>query len=229
MTPPSATGHPTSARSDAEVREFLLAQTTLLPAPQVPEVQLRQARDMTTLWQRSQVFFGVPDLDPPYWAAAWAGGQAVARHVIDHPALVAGRAVLDLATGSGLCAIAAVQAGASRVTACDIDPVAMVALELNTAANGVEVPGLLADLTAGPPPDVDVVLAGDVCYEPGMAGGILGWLHLCHDAGIEVLLGDPGRDYLPGDGLAELAQVEITGDPMLENAGVHRATVFTLR
>ena len=210
-----------------QIRDFVLDTTVLRPAPAVPEIRLYLADDMTTLWQRSQPFFEQPRREPPYWASAWAGGQAVARYLLDRPATVAGLSVLDLATGSGLCAIAAARSGAARISASDIDLVSRLAVELNAGANGVVVDVLDGDLVLSAPPEVDVITAGDVCYEPGMAGAILSWLRECQAAGIRVLLGDPGRAYLPA-GLVRLATYDIVGDPMLENAGVSSASVYAL-
>ncbi|RJK97235.1 methyltransferase [Vallicoccus soli] len=182
---------------------------------------------MTLLWQRMERETGATGTEPPYWAAAWAGGQAVARHVLDAPEVVRGRTVLDLATGSGLCAVAAALAGARHVTGVDVDPWAVAALRENCLLNGVSVEPVLADLLDGPPATADVVLAGDVSYERGMASRMYAWLRRCHDAGCDVLVGDPGRAFLP-PGLVEVARYDIVGDPVLENAGVRRAAVYRL-
>jgi predicted nicotinamide N-methyase len=186
--------------------------------PFVPEVLLHQADDMHALWES----LGTPA--PPYWAFPWLGGQALARYVLDDADLT-GQRVLDLATGSGLVAIAAMKAGARSVLASDIDPLSAEAVAANAAANDVEVMWTGLDLLDGPVPHVDVVLAGDVLYERQMATRVLAWLR-----GFEgkVLLGDPGRDYLPQQGLVELAAYEIATTRELEGVPVKRVGVFTL-
>jgi predicted nicotinamide N-methyase len=188
------------------------------PVPFVPEVTLHQADDLQGLWEATG-----KDA-PPYWAFAWLGGQALARYVLDNPQLVRGKRVLDLATGSGLVAIAARLAGASYVLASDIDPFSEEAIGANAEVNEVEVVWTGEDLLAGPVPDVDVVLAGDVLYEQQMAAQMLAWLG---ESGGPVLLGDPGRDYLP-HGLREVAGYEIPTTRELEGAAVRRTRVFRL-
>jgi len=208
-------------------RELVLSSTVVRPAPYVPEVRLHLAEDVTLLWQRLERDLDRTGTEPPYWSSAWAGGQAVARYVLDNPEVVAGRRVLDLASGSGLCAIASALAGAGQVTASEVDEISVSAIEVNAAVNGVSISAVLRDFVAGEPPDVDVVLAGDVCYERRMAERILDWLSRCRRRGVEVVLGDPGRAFLPESGLLELGRYEIAGDPMLENAGVRHARAFT--
>jgi predicted nicotinamide N-methyase len=213
----------------AQLRTFVLTHTRLRPAPHVPELRLHLADDVTVVWQEAEEALGPVASEPPYWATAWAGGQAVARYLLDRPETVAGRTLLDLATGSGLVAIAAALAGAARVIANDVDPVGVAALRENLEANDVtgEVEVRLGDLVGGGVPDEDVVVAGDICYERRMAERMLQWLRNCHDAGRTVLLGDPGRAFLPRQGLREVARYEILGDPTLENAKVTSAAVFT--
>jgi predicted nicotinamide N-methyase len=186
--------------------------------PFVPEVLLHQADDMHALWES----LGTPS--PPYWAFPWLGGQALARYVLDDADL-SGKRVLDLATGSGLVAIAAMKAGARSVLASDIDPLSAEAVAANAAANNVEVMWTGLDLLDGPVPHVDVVLAGDVLYEQRMATRVLAWLRGFSGT---VLLGDPGRDYLPREGLLELADYEIETTRELEGVPVKRVRVFTL-
>jgi predicted nicotinamide N-methyase len=188
----------------------------LEPVPFVPEVLLHQADDMHALWEA----VGTPA--PPYWAFPWLGGQALARYVLDAD-VVAGRRVLDLATGSGLVAIAALKAGATSVLAADIDPLSGEAVAANALANGVSVQWSGEDLLDGPVPDVDVVLAGDVLYEREMATRVLGWLRRFDGP---VLLGDPGRDYLPQQGLVEVAAYEIPTTRELEGVTVKRTRVL---
>jgi predicted nicotinamide N-methyase len=187
--------------------------------PLVPEIALHLADDIEALWR--VVGEGGP---PPYWAFGWLGGQALARYVLDHPEEVEGLRVLDLATGSGLVAIAAVQAGAADVAAVDIDPRSAAAVGLNTALNGVTVEMLLADLLTADPPDVDVILAGDVCYDRDMTPRVLGWLARF---GGRVLLGDPGRAYLPQTGFVELTSYDVPTTRALEGVETKRVRVLS--
>lgn len=157
---------------------FIASATRLQAPPRVPELRLHLADEMTRIWELTEAELGAQGVDPPFWAFAWAGGQAVARHLLDTPAEVEGRTVLDLATGSGLVALAALLAGARHATAVDLDPVAAAAARLNAAANGLadRLTVTVGDLTAGAPPTVDVVLAGDVCYDRDMTAAVLPWL-----------------------------------------------------
>jgi predicted nicotinamide N-methyase len=190
----------------------------LEPVPFVPEVLLHQADDMQALWE------AVGGDSPPYWAFPWLGGQAVARFVLDHE-VVRGKRVLDLASGSGLVAIAAARAGASAVLAADIDPLAAEAVSANAQANGVQVGFVQDDLLRGAVPGVDVVLAGDVLYEQSMAARVLGWLDSFNGV---VLLGDPGRDYLPHGRFLEAASYDIPTTRELEGTSVKRTRVFDI-
>jgi predicted nicotinamide N-methyase len=180
--------------------EVVQAETTPTRLPYVPEITLRLAPETVPLWSRIELELDL-HLGPPYWALAWAGGLALARHVIDHPGLVAGRRVLDLASGSGLTAIAAAKSGATHVLAADIDPVAVVGMSLNADDNGVAIEATAADLlgedSGFDPATVDVVLVGDVFYAPDLAARALAFLARCRAAGCEVLIGDPGRAALP--------------------------------
>jgi predicted nicotinamide N-methyase len=194
----------------------------------VPELRLQLTDDVEQTWARLQAERADQTLPPPFWAVAWLGGQAVARHVLDHPGEVAGRRVLDLATGSGLCALAAGAAGADPVLAVDIDPLAVAAAELNAALNGLEVAALLADVLDGPLPDVDVVLAGDVFYDAETAPRFEGFLRRAAAASVRVLVGDPGRHYLPQKGLAELTAYDVPTTRALEGVEVKRVRVFQL-
>jgi predicted nicotinamide N-methyase len=212
----------------ARRRELVLARTRLQRPPAVPELQLHLADEIVEPWQSLERELATGEIPPPFWAFAWLGGQAVARYVLDHPAEVAGRTVLDVATGSGLCALAALLAGASHVLAADIDPFAQAAVGLNADLNGLQVDTTLDDLLAGPPPAVDVVLAGDVFYEDGMAQAFAAWLHLAADAGTRVLVGDPGRHYLPQSGLTSLAAYDVPTTRELEGVELKRVRVFAL-
>lgn len=187
--------------------DFVLAETALTTLPHVPGITLLLARESVPLWSRIEDELG-PRPGPPYWAFAWAGRLALARHVMDHPDLVAGRRVLDFTSGSGLIAIAAAMSGAAHVLATDTDPLAVVALSLNADANEVTVQATAADLLAEnsfDPAMVDVVLAGDPFYDPSIADLVLAFLARCRAAGCEVLIGDPGRAHLPGARLQRIS------------------------
>ena len=203
----------------------MLGATALRATAHVPELWLHLADDLPALWERLQAVD--PDAPPPYWAEAWVGGQALARHVLDTPEAVAGRRVLDLATGSGLVALAAARAGAAHVLAVDVDPVAGAATALNARANGLAVEVRVADLLDTPPPAVDVVLAGDVCYEQPMAARVLAWLARARSRGAEVLVGEPGRDHPPRDGVEVLGEHVVATTRTVE--GVERKRVRVLR
>ncbi|HLL68737.1 MAG TPA: 50S ribosomal protein L11 methyltransferase [Micromonosporaceae bacterium] len=209
--------------------DFVLANTRLAPTPHVPEILLHLADEAIELWERTESHRGRTGLAPPFWAFAWAGGQALARYVLDHPDLVAGRRVLDFAAGSGLVAIAAARAGAAAVTATD--PLAVAATELNAAANGVVVKAVLDDVCEGPGGGgarFDVVLAGDVCYSRPMTERVLPFLDRARAGGARVLVGDPGRAYLPAGRLRELARYEVAVLRSLEDAQIKTTTVWEL-
>jgi predicted nicotinamide N-methyase len=194
----------------------------------VPELWLHLADDMDQAWAWLQHELDDRDLPPPFWAFAWLGGQALARHVLDVPDEVRGRRVLDLATGSGLCALAAARSGAARVLAVDVDPVAVQAVELNARANALHVDVACRDLLDEPPPDVDVVLAGDVFYDAAMAGRVQPWLLAAHRTGARVLVGDPGRHYLPRALLAQVAERDVPTTRELEGVALKRVRVFAV-
>ena len=207
---------------------FIRAQTRLLPVPHAPEIQLYLADEATELWQKTEDDLGEIGLPPPFWAFAWAGGQGLARYVLDHPEVVKGRSVLDVASGSGLVAIAAAMAGASRIIANEIDEFALEAIPINASANGVEVEvraGSLIGLDEG----WDVVLAGDISYERDMASAMTGWLEGIARRGATVLVGDPGRSYLARDRLVEIAAYQVAVSRALEDAEIKRAAVFRFR
>jgi predicted nicotinamide N-methyase len=205
---------------------FVRQHTTVRTASAVPEIVLHQADDAITLWERTEVAAGA-HLPPPFWAFAWAGGQAVARYLLDHPDAVRGKRVLDLAAGGGVTAIAAALAGARAVTATDIDPAALDALALNAAANGVTVDAVCADILDDPVPDVDVVTAGDVFYSREFAARMLAFLTRAADGGAFVLVGDPGRAYVPHGDLVELAAYDIPTTHDLESVETKRTRVWT--
>ena len=200
----------------ANAADFVRANTAVAAAPLVPEIRLYLASEITPLWYATEASLARDQLPPPYWAFAWAGGQALARHILDHPELVRGRAVLDFGSGSGLVAIAAAKAGA-RVTAAEIDPFAAAAIGLNAALNRVDVAIERADVVGREPAPWEVVLAGDMCYERPLADRLTRWLRSLAARGTVVLLGDPGRAYLPAAGLEELARHEVPTSLELED------------
>lgn len=208
-------------------RAFILGHTRLMPVPHAPEISLHVADEATPLWLKTEEELGEIGLDPPFWAFAWAGGQALARHVLDTPGLVAGRTVLDLASGSGLVAIAAAMAGAAHVTAVDIDPFTADAIALNAQANGVTVTPVVGDMIGGPV-EADVILAGDVCYAREMTERIVAWLGPLARAGRTILIGDPGRTYLPRARLQRLADYEVPVTRELEDMEIKRTSVWRL-
>jgi predicted nicotinamide N-methyase len=207
---------------------FIRAHTRLLPVPHAPEIRLHVADEATELWARTEEELGRIGLNPPFWAFGWAGGQALARYVLDHPSIVAGRRVLDFASGSGLVAIAAAKAGAASVEACDVDPFAIAAIGLNAGTNGVAVAARLADLV-GADEGWETVLAGDICYDRDLAALVTGWLADLEGRGATVLIGDPGRSYLPFDRLEALATYAVPVARSLEDADVKRSSVWRFR
>jgi predicted nicotinamide N-methyase len=193
----------------------------------VPEIRLHQASEPIGVWERTELAAGRTNLDPPFWAFAWAGGQALARHLLDHPEAVKGRRVIDIASGSGLVAIAAARAGAATVTAYDIDPLAAAAITVNAGANGEAVLPVCADVL-DEAPDVDVMLVADAFYERDLAERVMRFLERGHARGADVLAGDFGRAYLPRDRLRALAAYDVPGLSMLEGSDVKRTTIWTL-
>ena len=210
----------------ASARAFVLRHTRLRPVPDIEGIRLHLADEVLPLWHATQVETGDDDAPLPYWAFAWAGGLAIARHLEAHPEAVAGRRVFDIGSGSGLCAIAALRAGATEATAADIDSHAAAAIPLNARANRQRVAVIHRDVLDEDPPDVDVILAGDCWYEVSLATRIVPWLSRAHDQGIDVLLGDPGRRYLPADGLVERATYEVRTTTELEDMDQKRARVL---
>ncbi len=207
--------------------DFVRAHTRVATPPLVPEISLYLSQtEPVGLWEQAEQETGATDLAPPFWAYPWAGGIALARYLLDNPELVRGLTVLDLASGSGLVAIAAALAGGT-VTASDIDPMAVEVIGLNAAANGVTVTIAEGDLLGGTA-DAAVVLAGDACYERRMAHRILGFLDRSAKAGARVLIGDPGRAYGP-EGFAAVASYAVPAWPGLEDAEVKQTTIWEPR
>jgi len=218
-------------------RAFVLQNTRLQRPPHVPELQLYLADEVMPIWRMTEQELGEAGVPPPFWAFAWPGGQAIARYLLDHPEEVAGKRVLDVGTGSGLCALAAMKAGAASALAADIDVFSEEAVALNAQANEVSVAFTNRDLLdahpAGTPPALpawvsDLILAGDLCYEQPLAGRILAWLQAAHARGTRVLIGDPGRDYFSGEGLIRLATYQVPTTRELEDREVKQTGVFTL-
>ena len=212
----------------ASPRAFVLRHTRLRPVPGLEGIRLHLADEVLPLWHAVQIETRDPDAALPYWAFAWSGGLAIGRYLRDHPETVAGRRVFDLGSGSGVCAIAALQAGAAEVTAADIDPFAVAAAELNARANGRRVTTVRRDVLDEEAPDVDVVLAGDCWYEGGLAERILPWLRRARTEGVDILVGDPGRRYLPTDDLVELATYDVRTTTELEDLDRKEGRVFAL-
>jgi len=208
--------------------DFIRANTAVGTAPLVPEIALHLANEVVPLWQATEADLARTGLPPPFWAFAWAGGQALARYLLDHPAVVAGKRVLDFAAGSGLAGIAAARAGAARVEAAEVDRFAAAAIGLNAALNGVALEVVEDDLVGIANPGWDLVLAGDVCYERPMAESVETWLKTLAAKGTEVLLGDPGRSYLPKAGLERVIAYSVKTSRELEDTDVRNAVVWRI-
>ncbi len=209
-------------------QQFIRANTKLLAVPLVPEIRLHIAEESVPIWQKTEEELGQMNVPPPYWAFAWAGGQALARYLLDNPALAAGRNVLDLGSGSGLVAIAAAKAGATRVLAADIDAFALAAISLNAAANGVNVETTAVDLLAAPPAAFDILLVGDLFYERPLAERVLAFADAARSRGALVLAGDPRRSYFPPDRFHKLAEYSVPVTRELEDAEIKRTAVWRL-
>ncbi len=207
---------------------FIRSNTSVMTPPLVPEVSLHLAHEAVPLWQKTEEELGEMGLPPPFWAFAWAGGQALARHVLDNPLLVRGQRVVDLASGSGLVGIAAMKAGAASVLAADIDGFSIEAIRLNAALNDVSIDLTGQDLLNAPAPDCGIILVGDLFYEKALAARVFDWLSEAEARGIAALIGDPGRSYLPRGRLSKLAEykVEVTRD--LEDAEIKWTSVWRL-
>ena len=209
-------------------RAFIIANTRLQAPPHTPELVLHLADEITPIWRMTEEELGQIGLPPPFWAFAWAGGQALARWLLDHPAEVAGKRLVDFATGSGIVAIAAMKAGAAHALAADIDDFCAAAVALNAGANGVAVDFTCENLLDAPPPAADVIFAADICYEAPLAERVMAWLRAARAAGARVLVGDPGRTYFPKTGLAKLAEYRVPTTRELEDMEVKRTGVWEL-
>jgi predicted nicotinamide N-methyase len=209
-------------------RDFILANTKLLPVPLVPEIKLYLAEESLPIWQKTEEELETRNIPPPYWAFAWAGGMALARYILDHASLVAGRHVLDLGSGSGLAAIAAAKARAAAVQAAEIDAFAITAITLNAEANGVSVMTIERDLLADAQASAEVLLIGDLFYERGLAERTLAYCEQARAHQALVLVGDPQRSYFPRDRFEPLAEYAVPVTRELEDAEIKRTAVWRL-
>ena len=212
----------------SDAASFIRANTAIGTPPLVPEIRLHLASEVTPLWQATETTLAQSQLPPPYWAFAWAGGQALARYVLDQPDTVRGKSVLDFGAGSGVVAIAAMKAGARSVTAAEIDGFAVAAIALNAALNEVAIEIATSDLLAGASAAWQTMLVGDMCYERPLAERLTHWLRDAAGRGATVLLGDPGRAYLPKEGLAALARYAVPTPLDLEDRILREGVVWRL-
>jgi predicted nicotinamide N-methyase len=209
---------------------FIRANTRVLTPPLVPEIALHLADETLAIWSKTEEELAADNLPPPFWAFAWAGGQALARYLLDTPAVVAGRRVLDIGAGSGLTAIAAMKAGAARVVATEIDPVAVAAIEVNARLNGVEIAVACRDvLDEAPPEDIGVVLVGDVFYERALAERLIAFAARAADRDAVVFVGDPRRSYFPADRFASVARFSVPVSRELEDFEIRDTQVWRWR
>ncbi|HXA41237.1 MAG TPA: methyltransferase [Phenylobacterium sp.] len=210
-------------------RDFIAANTRLQRPPHVAEIELHLADEITPIWKLTEEALEEIGLPPPFWAFAWAGGQALARYLIDNPKIVAGKRVIDFAAGSGMVGIAAMKAGARDVLCADIDAYCEAAVALNARANGVTCAFTDCDLLEAPAPAwAEVILAGDICYEKPLAERVLAWLAAARTRGAVVLIGDPGRSYFPRAGLEKLAEYQVPTTRELEDMAVKKTSVWAL-
>lgn len=234
MTAHPMTAHPMAAHETAATpavpafshAAFIRDHTELTTLPFLPECALHLATAVTPLWEATEATLAQIGLPPPYWAFAWVGGQAVARYVLDHPGVVAGRRVVDFAAGCGVAALAAARAGAKRVQAVDIDPFAVAAIHLNAAANGLKLMASDHDILSESGPVAEVILAGDVCYEKPMTDRVVAWLRAQARQGTLVLLGDPGRAYRPEEGLVAVARYAVPTTIEVENQPIRDTVIW---
>jgi predicted nicotinamide N-methyase len=218
-----------SLRPAADPAHFIVSNTELLPVPLAGEIRLHLASEAYGLWHKSEEELGQLGLPPPFWAFAWAGGQALARYVLDHPETVRAKRVLDLGSGSGLTAIAAAKAGAAATEAAEIDPFALAAMRLNAEANGMAVTVLGRDLLDEADWPADTVLVGDLFYEKPLAERVLAFLRRQQGTGAEILIGDPGRSYLPKEQLEHLAEYSVPVSRELEDMEIKKTAVWRLK
>lgn len=212
----------------ADPASFIRENTRLQPVPHAPEISLWLADEITPIWRLTEEELGEMGVPPPFWAFAWAGGQALSRYILDHPYEVAGKRVLDFAAGSGLVGVAAMKAGAASVLCADIDPFCEAAVAANAEANTVPLGFTDRNLLDAPPPKVDVICAGDICYEKPMTETVLAWLAQARASGARVLIGDPGRTYFPRTGLDFLAEYRVPTTRELEDQEIKRSSVWSM-
>ena len=210
-----------------DATQFIRDNTDLLAPPLVPEIRLHLATEVVPLWRKTEGELEADGIPPPYWAFAWAGGQALARYLLDNPEEVAGRSVLDFGSGSGLVAIAAAKAGAAAVLASDIDLFARAAIALNANSNGTSV-SVTSDDAIGSSAVWDTILLGDMCYERPLAERLLTWLQVRVQRGTRVLMGDPGRSYFPKSGVEKLATYRVPTTRELEDREIRETSVYRL-
>lgn len=221
--PPADPAPPVTAN---DLAAFISANTRLLPPPLVPEIKLHLAEEPVPLWQKTEEQLGEINVPPPFWAFAWAGGQALARYLIDNPEICRGKSVIDLGAGSGLTGLAALHSGAKSVIAADIDAFATAACRLNAAANGLTLATTAADLLAAAPPPCDVVLVGDLFYERQLAERVLAFCDAAKSAGAIVLIGDPRRSYFPKGHFTLLAEYQVPVTRDLEDSEIKNTSVW---
>ncbi len=219
---------PLDPNDDDQALSFIEANTRVLSPPLVPEIKLHLAEESVPIWQKTEEELGQMNVPPPYWAFAWAGGQALARYLLDNAELVAGRSVLDLGSGSGLTAIASRRAGAAYVRAADIDTLALAAVRLNAALNEVDIATTSEDLLARAPEPTDVVLVGDLFYERELAERVTAYIEKAAAAGARVLIGDPKRSYFPAGRFTLAAEYQVPVTRELEDAEIKRTSVWQL-
>jgi len=207
---------------------FIRTQTQILPPSIVPEIQLHLATEVTPLWQLTEERLREADLPPPFWAFAWPGGQGMSRYILDHPELVQGKRVVDFAAGCGIAAIAAMKAGAKSALAVDIDVLALEAIKLNAENNQVEVATIDGIDFSKPIAKADIIFAGDICYQQSMSVKLTRWLRLCVEKGLAAYIADPGRAYVPHDGMVKLASYDVPTSRDLEDKDMRTVTVWRL-
>jgi predicted nicotinamide N-methyase len=213
---------------EERTRTFIAANTRLLSPPLIPEIKLHLAEESVPIWQKTEEQLGEINVPPPYWAFAWAGGQALARYILDNPDAVSGKSVLDLGSGSGLTAIASKMAGATSVLAADIDAYALTAAKLNAAENSVSITTTSNDLLAAPPARFDVILVGDLFYERQLADKVTAFIEAASIQGAIVLIGDPQRNYFPKGRFQQVAEYNVPVTRELEDAEIKKAAVWRL-
>ncbi|WP_371347436.1 methyltransferase [Ancylobacter sp. IITR112] len=221
--------HTLTPRGIADPAAFIRAETQRLAPPLVPEITLHLAEESLPIWQRTEEELGEIGLPPPFWAFAWAGGQALARYILDHPDTVRGKRVLDFASGSGLVGIAAAKAGAAHVACADIDPFAQAAIALNAGLNGAGPLDVITSDVLGTRGVWEVVLAGDIAYERDLAGKVFAWLEALSAADADVWIGDPGRSYLPRQRLEKVADYAVPVSRELEDTEIKATAVWRPR